>query len=635
MIIEKINEKFFRINKRYRKNFQKIGKIFLKFLKNRPLLLYMLVSKKYLNIVGASLMQGLLLANPDPNGPLVQRDDNNKICVNPIMSPVLVDDLHQLMKRSYRITNRGDNEFDYQHPGKLIRNRSNRMSHASFSPYKLIRESFTNSWLVHKPFIGTHGMTSLDGLPGKVVPGSMEVDYQGFVAYLAPERGRPPVVAIVYRGSQSKSFQKFHGILGPSWLTNFSAKRMEFPMQTMIPGYPTIDNIQGTSFHKGFLKKYLSGRFSVLADIDDIWNTIPEKLRSETRFIITGHSQGAGVAIPAALDIVNTLGKCFFGKHFDNVKTPRFFVYALSGPNPVGDVATKNVINNIVGRDNIIRHNSIFDLVTYACLGERYNQWLCNFIFGTIAGVEAGYHPVGHLAIDDVKQLFEKGLRYNKKEDILANIDNIWDTWRKFYSEAIERRQSDSYIRSFYLAISQCLVGAHGVNQMDGIYSFICINHYGSTTANIDCLPIETPRKIRLSKVRSEMFDPVALRNLIESKQFSCSDYHPESENNPAEEHGASFDPRLPECTLTPCLIRGENHRNLIKVFVAFEDPLQVFDPDLDIPVDIILTEYDSEEYDSEEYDSEEYDPEEYDPEEYDPTGSDSEKDIDFHAIGG
>ena len=65
----------------------------------------MLVSKKYLNIVGASLMQGLLLANPDVNGPLVQRDEAEKICINPFMTTDVIDDIHQLIKRSYRITN--------------------------------------------------------------------------------------------------------------------------------------------------------------------------------------------------------------------------------------------------------------------------------------------------------------------------------------------------------------------------------------------------------------------------------------------------------------------------------------------------------------------------------------------------
>ena len=176
----------------------------------------MQVSKKYLSMVGASLMHSLLLADPSIDGPLVQRDDSNQICVNPLMTSDLVDDLHQLIKRSYRITDRGNNAYDYKHPDKLMKKRSNRMSHSSFSSDGLIRETFTNTWLLHKPFIGMHGATSLGGIVGKFIPGSMESDFQGFVAYLAPERGRPPVVAIVYRGSQSKSFQNLNGILGPS-----------------------------------------------------------------------------------------------------------------------------------------------------------------------------------------------------------------------------------------------------------------------------------------------------------------------------------------------------------------------------------------------------------------------------------
>ncbi len=544
-------------------------------------------SKKYLSIVSASLMHGLLLASPDINGPLVQRDESGQICINPLMSSDLVDDLHQLIKRSYRITNRGDNEHDFLHPNRLIKNRSNRMSHSSLSSDGLRRETFTNTWFLHKPFIGMHGATSLGGIAGLLIPGSMESDFQGFVAYLAPERGRPPVVAIIYRGSQSKSFQKLNGILGPSWLTNFSAQKMKFPTSSgELEGYPQIENIENTVFHKGFLAKYLSGRYSVLADIENVWSTIPENLRSKTRFIITGHSQGAGIAIPAALDIVNTLGKRFFGETFNNIETPRFFVYALSGPNPVGDVYTKNIMHAIIGRDNIIRHNSIFDIVTYACLGERYNKWIYNTIFGAVAGVETGYHPVGHLAIDDVKQLFAKGLKYNKREDMLANVDKLWSTWAKFYSEAIRKRQTDSYLECFYRAIKVCCIGAKGIKEMDGIYFFVCVNHYGSITANVECLPIENAKKKRL--IRSMTYV-----NHGEETQQAIQPYAVVIDN---EDHGASFDPRLPEYDLTACLIRGENHRNLIKKLCLLESVEQVFDPALVEDAAVILAGYESDE---------------------------------------
>ena len=362
---------------------------------------------------------------------------------------------------------------------------------------------------------------------------------------------------------------------------------MQFPSSIVMTGYPKMGNIESTVFHKGFLEKYLSGRYSVLSDIEDVWSTIPERLRSETRFIITGHSQGAGIAIPAALDIVNTLGKRFFGETFSNIETPRFFVYSLSGPNPVGDRLTKDIMHAIIGRDNIIRHNSIFDIVTYACLGERYNNWICNTIFGTIAGVETGYHPVGHLAIDDVKQLFAKGLKYNGKEELLVKLDKIWNTWEKFYSEAIKMKQSDRYLECFYRAIKECSIGAKGVKTMDGLYSFICINHYGSSTANFQCLPIENVRQ-----KRSIQSDELTVGSLGENQQAMP----PYVIVIDTKKHGASFDPRLPELDLSECLIRGENHRNLIKRLCSFENAEQVFDPVLVEESSVVLTEYNSEE---------------------------------------
>lgn len=67
------------------------------------------------------------------------------------------------------------------------------------------------------------------------------------------------------------------------------------------------------------------------------------------------------------------------------------------------------------------------------------------------------------------------------------------------------------------------------------------------------------------------------------------------------EDHGASFDPRLPEHDLNSCLVRGESHRNLIKRLNSFENPEQVFDPALIENHAVVLTEYDSEEDPAEE----------------------------------
>jgi len=586
----------------------------------------MRIPKKCLSLIFASLTNGFVIGAPDINGSLVQRE-GERIYVNPIMTETLVKELHYLNKRSYRITNRGENQYDYLHPEKLTQKRINR-----FSIINTIHgetEIQEDDWDVQEPFTGVHGTNELKGGLG-VLPAShqVELDYPGFVALSKAKFGtqgemkRPPIIAIVFRGSQSKSFQKLGGILGPSWLTNFSANKMEVPS-----GF----SMSGALFHKGFLEKYLSARINIHGHIRKLWKTIPEEFRNDTRFIITGHSQGAGVAIPAALDIVGELGKEFFGDGFNNVETPRFFVYALSGPNPTGNSQTKEMINRVIGRDNIIRHNSIFDIVTYVCLGKNYDRWFYNMFLNHVAGVESGYHPVGHLAIDDTRRLFLKGLEYNKEYELINSLDEIDDLLKKTYSEAIRSRQSAWYVSCFYKALETWYL-ARSMNAVDGIKNFVYINHYGSKTANSACCPIEkksvmhsrlahrgvrsfnmdvvTEDSLKDLKERIEAFDreqelglKEELAILTEGNESEgllskiSSDRNLKSIESDDEKNSASFDPRLPEVNLTSCLSRGAEHRNLIFNLKHYENPEQVFPMvQTDFQDDGELTEYNSEE---------------------------------------
>ena len=538
----------------------------------------------------APLINSLAIGAPDINGPLVQ-EDNGDIHVNPIMTKTLVEELHHLNKRSYRITNRGVNEYDYLYPKKLTTNRVNRFSITNISDDEVQQES---NWFIHKPFTGTQGANELNGLLGKLpLPFKTEMDYSGFVALsqaqydLSGNLKRPPIIAVVFRGSQSKSFQAWGGVFGPSWLTNFSASKMITPKPLAM---------EGAVFHKGFLEKYMSARLNIHADIREMWNKIPEDLRENTRFIITGHSQGAGIAIPAALDIVKSLGKEFFGGNFDNTITPRFFVYALSGPNPTGDDNTKAVINQVVGRDNIIRHSSIFDIVTYVCLGKTYDKWFYNLFFYYVAGVEAGYHPVGHLAIDDTRRLFLKGLEYNEQLHLINSVDEIDALLKQTYSEAIRKRQSSWYVSCFHKTLEAWYL-ARSLNRIEGIKNFVFINHYGSTTANVNCLPRERLRSLQnlTSDERTEN-DLIDLRERIAALADDTNNEELRRllEQEEQKSHSASFDPRLPETDLTRCLERGKAHRALVKNISAYEGSDQVF-PRVPFQETHVLDAYDSE----------------------------------------
>lgn len=520
----------------------------------------MRISKTYLSIVSASLIQGSVFAAPDIEGTFVQMNDEGDLVVNPIFQPEIVNQLHYLIKRSYRITDRQGNAYNYRYPEKLTHQRSNSFGKIT-SPVPLRRRAGSdgsspemqlscNKWILHEPFTGIHGTESLAGVIGNSprIPFKVELDYPGFVAYLPREDERPPLIAVVFRGSQSKSFQPLGGILGPSWLTNFSAEKATFPEG--ISGSELLGEAQAT-FHAGYLRKYLSARIQIIAHIEGMLHKIPEADRINARIIFTGHSQGAGVALPAALDVTHVLGKKHFGDDFDNRVTPRFFVYALSGPNSTGDSATKELMNEIIGRDNIIRHNSLFDIVTYACPGKHFDSEFCKAIFGTLAGVATGYHPVGHLAIDDMKTLISRGFEYNNKQVSNETLESIFYHLELGYKRAIQRRQAEDgvlqHIRSFYLSVSECSHLLRGAHESDGLYFFACINHYGSSTANLFCSP-------------------------------NSSD----SNTNPTKpSHESSFEPRLPETNLDSCLWRGQRNRELIFKQASFNSADQVFSPRL------------------------------------------------------
>ena len=584
----------------------------------------MRISKTYLSIVSASLIQGTVLAVPDIEGTFVQ-DENGTPVINPIFQPEIINQLHYLIKRSYRITDRQGNAYNYRHPDKLTHQRSNSFSNMP-RPIGLRARSGSggdpnlhcDKWTLHEPFTGIHGANTLSGLPGVVpkIPLSVELDYPGFVAYLPREDERPPLIAVVFRGSQSKSFQPLGGILGPSWLTNFSATKGEFP-----EGIKDSEELAGTLFHEGYLRKYLSARINILAHIETMFHKVPESDRINTRIIITGHSQGAGIALPAALDITHVLGKKFFGEAFNNKETPRFFVYALSGPNTTGDARTKELMNTIVGRDNIVRHNSLFDIITYACPGKYYDSEFYKFAFGSIAGVATGYHPVGHLAIDDIRSLIIRGFRYNNKELSDETFARIWEKLEEGYSKAIRKRQlkyrSMRPIHSFYLSIKEFLKFSMAAREADGLYFFACINHYGSSTANICCAPKTLKERSDTPEPPSEAMDtPRSLLEVIDTPRTPRDETAdtprtprtpregmstPRTPRTPREgmettealSHESSFEPRLPETHLDPCLRRGAFVRKLVKERKSFKNLEQIFDPDFD-PVEFDCDGYES-----------------------------------------
>lgn len=457
----------------------------------------------------------------NPNGSLVQVYKNQKY-INPFFSSQLLEEMHELIKRSYTLSNRGSNHYDYLQKDALRQHR-------------LYRFDKHNVWFCHRPFIGTHGTDGLGGVFyyfSYCFPwGQMkEVDYAGFVALKAGTKTRPPVMAIVFRGSQSKSFQSLKGYGGASWLTNWDASKMSVPPKLGFTG----------EFHKGFLNKYLSLRESLFGDIFECYKKVPIEARKALKIVITGHSQGAGVALIAASDIAKYFGKEFFGTGFDNKKTPHFFVYALSGPNSIGNRTTKDLFYKIIGKDNTIRHSSVFDIVTYSCLGQKFQKkWLFNLFAQSLFGVETGYLPVGHLAIDDIKDLLKKGFDYNNQAEYKKNLGQIVEYFVQGYQYYLRTYVSESFITYRLYKFLAVLYYQYGFNLMGGIGNFVAIQHYGS----LGCL----------------------LSSKLPKKSYG-------------------FDPRMPESRLEDALYRGEKHRLATKKELSYLEAPRILCRQLILP---------------------------------------------------
>lgn len=477
------------------------------------------------------------------DGPLVQQDEKGVFCVNPIMSETLTQELHSLCKRSYRITS--DKHAD---PESLTKPRRNIFQY----------DGHTSIWQILKAFTGLQG-AHVGGLVGLVTAVSstevIESDNPGFIAVKqrveATETtpATPPIIAIVFRGTQAKHFQLFNGILGPSWLTNFASDKMNGPEDL---------NLQDVCFHRGFFEKYLLARESIEENLREAWRLVGED--PETRFIITGHSQGGGITFPAAYHLVKTYGPVFFGPEFNNVTTPRFFVYALSSPFVVGNEATKELMHNLIGRNNMIRHSSLFDIVTYSCLSTTYSSCAAKVGVKLVCGGDTCYHPVGFSAFDDPKALIERGFEYNEKDTSLVvvrkKIDMVVDNLLKLYDSEISARRTNSFFMDLFYRALDLAYGTRAVEKCEGLGNFVVINHYGSTTANVACYP--------------EGVKPT------ESKGSS------------------SFDPRLPETDLSVCLRRGAINRSHIKSSGHTRHPSQELTQEPPTPLSLCIKTYKS-----------------------------------------
>jgi hypothetical protein len=344
----------------------------------------------------------------DANAPLVTMDEEANLSVAPWLQAIQ-SDLLRLIKLSYSLTERdADNVF--------------RNGRQMFARSQLTVPETGHEWLVDRNFTGTHGHIERTSFARRMlnrglefVTGgtfSAEIDFPGFVAFMKPSGDCPYyVIAVVFRGSQGEDFQPGSGLLSASWATNYDAAPLEISEEEfgflgrMHAGYTSkvlscdlpwtelVPMVAAGEVMNPLPDLELTGLiYPIELGIVQALGQIPAEERGKIRFVVTGHSQGGGlaqVALPKLLHIFGHQLQCLPG-FVDNLQTPRFFGYFLSAPRVAADRETVDAYDAFVGHDNMVNHFAFRDIVTMACLH--------------------GYLPLGHLACDAAYDVFYRAI---------------------------------------------------------------------------------------------------------------------------------------------------------------------------------------------------------------------------------
>ncbi|MDR1255997.1 MAG: hypothetical protein LBJ94_03710 [Puniceicoccales bacterium] len=357
----------------------------------------------------------------DKNSPLVQASDERESATglklffaNPEFVKIMPD-LHFLIKRSYRSTKRDANQqyeavHMLQHDEREVIPGTTHVWHCirNFQGQQGTFVAPNMGWRVIKSFL-----SMLSG--GSLVP---EVDYPGFVAYrVDPGQDDDPIwIAVVLRGSQGEDFQPLSGMLGSSWVTNFSASAAKLPEDKFpFKGY----------VHSGYLNKILACEISMKASINEALESIGRDKFLKVRFIITGHSQGGGlgkIALPMVAksfsyiyvynqDGQHTGNQGEQGTEFKNSETSYFWGYFVSAPCISWGKATTDAFTKYIGRYNMIRHSAHGDVVPMMCLSN--------------------YYPLGVLALDTFYDVFCRSIRseiaHCSISALFSELQNLFD----------------------------------------------------------------------------------------------------------------------------------------------------------------------------------------------------------------
>jgi hypothetical protein len=126
-------------------------------------------------------------------------------------------------------------------------------------------------------------------------------------------------------------------------------------------------------------------------------------VNSDTEVFFTGHSKGGNKADQLAALYTANFATDFHGKPgevFDNKKSNNVKVYTFEGARAGNNVFAKHYDNELIGKENKVRHNIIESPVPNALPGSALEMWIKNnfpVAYGLMAA-NMGYADTGYLA---------------------------------------------------------------------------------------------------------------------------------------------------------------------------------------------------------------------------------------------
>jgi hypothetical protein len=164
--------------------------------------------------------------------------------------------------------------------------------------------------------------------------------------------------------------------------------------------------------HLGFFQKSVSM-------VDDVAGILKEfGVNKDSKVIVSGHSQAGGTGAQTLALLAEAHGDDLFGEGFDNKKTNNLSGYFFSMAR-AGDQDYADYVNDMIGKDNVIRHNVHGDPVPIANGSEAFANW-----FRQTAGPIAysmmyknmGFGDIGTLALQDGHETYEQAKKLYKAD---------------------------------------------------------------------------------------------------------------------------------------------------------------------------------------------------------------------------